>query len=99
MSESELMNQYHVSSMTAKNALITGNIETATITYNALNQLSLLSKVEMITFDEIGLPDVHFIKQNYEEMGRHVVHSLISQINGKSVVKHIVVPVQFHLKS
>ncbi|MEK3720659.1 GntR family transcriptional regulator [Paenibacillus sp. FSL H8-0034] len=79
-------------------AIFTVNVEMASLTYNALKELSLLSKIEMITFDEIGLPDVHFIKQNYKEMGRHAVHSLISQINGKSFVKHIVVPTQFHLK-
>ncbi|GGD61374.1 GntR family transcriptional regulator [Paenibacillus nasutitermitis] len=77
-------------------AIFTVNVEMALLTYNALSQLSLLSKVEVITFDEVGLPDVHFIKQNYREMGRNAVHSLISQINGESVDKHIVVPVEFH---
>ncbi|WP_249863934.1 hypothetical protein [Paenibacillus konkukensis] len=57
-----------------------------------------MNKAEMTTFDEVGLPDVHFIKQNYKEMGRQAVQSLLSQINGKSIVKHIVVPVQCHLK-
>jgi DNA-binding LacI/PurR family transcriptional regulator len=73
------------------------NNEMALLVYYVLKKyfLHMLGTIQLVTFDEIYLPEFSYILQDTKTICKQAVESLMKQIDGLTTVESIVVPCKF----
>ncbi|KLT18672.1 GntR family transcriptional regulator [Neobacillus vireti] len=80
-------------------AVFTMNAELALYTHLAISSLKkeIGRKIELLTFDPLGISGISFIKQDIAECSKKTVELLLEQIEGTYKPKRIYVPVELKI--
>jgi DNA-binding LacI/PurR family transcriptional regulator len=78
-------------------AVFTLSAEMASLTYHALQQISgSRPEMTLISFDDPGIPNIPYIRQNEKQMAKSAVELLLSQLDGEYYPQKIEIPVNLN---
>jgi Transcriptional regulators len=96
----ELIEQWMREHHAGFSGLIATDVELARLAYRVLNRIYLLTGKQLVTFDDPGIPEVAYIRQNETAIGGRAVSLLMDRLlRGEQPTGRYVVPTQLILPS